>query len=189
MIPCSALNSPDGRVISSCDVRFLHTLSLEITRARTFPSVRCVKPVDEEQQLRRLGFLIHELHRLFNNPGLFPSLVHQVRFAALVGSDAELQLTQACNDLLIAEQIQKLHSISRTQWTRKTFNAGALNWENFLSDGAPGTGLQTQETIPKSSFQVIPAVGMRIVGDYEREEQEIIQHIHRVSRCYSLCPL
>jgi hypothetical protein len=136
---------------------------------------------DREKQLTRLNFVNHELRRLIDHPGLFPSQVVHVRFAALMGADSELQLTQACKDLLVAEQIQKLQEISRKQWTRRTFADGTLGWENFLLDGAIGTTFKVQKTMPKSAFQIIPTVGMRIVGDYEREEQEIVRFVQQVS--------
>lgn len=48
-------------------------------------------------------------------------------------------------------------------------------------NGAVGTALSSKQTVPKSSFQVIPAVGMRIVGDYENEENQLVSWIQEVS--------
>jgi hypothetical protein len=76
--------------------------------------------------------------------------------------------------------MRKIMRSSRKNETRKPYVDGSRTWENFLFDGAPGTPYRVIQTIPKSVFQVIPAVGMRIVADFEREEAEIVRFVEQV---------
>ena len=68
----------------------------------------------------------------------------------------------------------------RKETTRSSYVRGGKSWENFLLDGAPGTPFTVERTIPKSAVQIIPAVGMRIVTDFEKEEFEIVRFVELV---------
>jgi hypothetical protein len=156
-------------------------LSMEFIRARAYSLVIVVAEVDEEQQFARLRFLVHELRRLTQYPRLFRSANLAARFYALLGIDSRMQLGKACTDLLLEAEMRKIMRSSNKSDIRKSYVDGSRNWENFLLDGAPGTQFGVIHTIPKSIFQVVPAVGMRIVADFEREETEIVRFVEQVS--------
>ena len=149
-------------------------------RARGFPCADLVQDQNHERQRERLQFLTYEIDRLIHHPGLFPSPATQARFYAIIGLDAEIQFSQAYKELLLKAQMRRLAQTSRSRFTRVTFQPGSKNWENFLLDGGIGTSCQALQSIPKSVIQIIPAVGMRIIGDYEREENEIIRFVEEV---------
>lgn len=153
-------------------------------RARAEPFVKITKNLDQKIQIRRLQFIVHELTRLFRHPGLFPSGNEQVRFLAIVAIDSELDFREACGNLLIEAEIAKIDRISRESFARPLYVAGSKGWENFLlnmAPGAPEEPSQRAKTIPKSAFQIVPAVGMRVIADLEREEAEIVRYVQRAS--------
>lgn len=184
----TVLPTVNGRVQCPCSTEFLSTLSVEFIRARAYHMVMIVAKVNEEQQIVRLRFLIHELQRLMRYPRLFGSATVEARFLALLGVDSRMQFGKACTDLLLEAEIRKIVRSSHENETRKSYLDGSRNWENFLLDGAPGTPYGVIKTTPKSSFQIIPAVGMRIVADFEREEAEIIHFVEQVSLHDMSCP-
>src|ERR1700761_7072701 len=94
----------DGDILSPCTLTYLYMISLEVVRARSFALVSSISAPNPEKQIARLRFLVSELSRLFNHPELFPSLAAQCRFSAMIGADAELQLSQACKDLLLTSR-------------------------------------------------------------------------------------
>ena len=143
--------------------------------------VTVVTEVDQEEHIARLKFLIHELQRLICYPRLFRSANVEARFFSLLGADSRMQFGKACSKLLMEAEMRKIMRSSRKNETRKSFIDGSRNWENFLLDGAPGMQYTVVQTVPKSTFQMVPAVGMRIVADFEREEAEIIRFVEQVS--------
>jgi hypothetical protein len=154
---------------------------MEFIKARAYSMVIVVAEVKGEQQIARLRFLIHELQRLIEYPQLFRTADIEARFFALLGADSRVQFGKACTDLLLEAEMHNIMRSSHKNETRKCYVDGSRSWENFLFDGAPGTPYRAIQTIPKSVFQVIPAVGMRIVADFEREEAEIVRFVEQVS--------
>jgi hypothetical protein len=153
---------------------------MEFIKARAYSMVKVVSEVKDEKQIARLRFLVHELQRLIEYPRLFQTASIETRFFALLGADSRVQFGKACIKLLLEAEMRNIKRSSRKNETRKSYVDGSRNWENFLFDGAPGTQYQVIRTIPKSVFQVIPAVGMRIVADFEREEAEIVRFVEQV---------
>jgi hypothetical protein len=170
-----------GRVQSPCSTALLLTLSMEFFKASAYSMVAVVKEVNEERQIARLRFLTHELQRLIENPRLFPSANVEARFLALLGLESRNEFGKACSDLLLEAEMRKIMRSSLKNETRKSYVDGSKGWENFLLDGAPGMPFPVIQTTPKSVFQVVPAAGMRIVADYEREEAEILRFMEQVS--------
>ena len=157
------------------------TLALEVVRAWTFPFVYSTEPISEwDEQENRLEFLAYELERLFQNPELFPSIEVLARFAALMGTDAELQLSKATKDLLIVNEIQNLAEASEVEWTRTSYRAGTKPWENFLFNDGIGVVFTPEQTHPRSVFQVVPPAGMRIIGNASRHERAIVRWLRDV---------
>ncbi len=154
---------------------------MEFMKAKSYHLVAISLEVSEEEQIKRLKFLVDELQRLFQHPQLFQSNKTRARFFALLGVDSRLQFGKASSDLLVEAEIRKIMGSSRKNETRKSFLDGSRGWENFLLDGAPGTGFNYIQTLPRSVFQAVPAVGIRIVADFEREEAEIIRFVEQVS--------
>ena len=145
---------------------------LQVLRARAYTPVSLVRPHDDREQIRRLEFVCAEVRRLFHHPGLFPSLQNKTRFVALLASDSNLQFVQAVTVLLLRETMREFNEHSQDH-TRSSYLRGSKGWENFLLNGAPGLPLAHLRitTVPKTSFQVVPITGLRIVGDANREEQ------------------
>ena len=170
-----------GEVLRPCSMDFLLALCLEVMKARAF-RIMCVnKNIDLNVQNRRLRFLKHELSRLQQHPQLFESNAARVRFYASLGVDSRLQFSKACIDLLFKDETRRIMQFSRTDLARRTYLNGSKAWENFLLNGAPGTSINSTTTIPKSAYQIIPAVGLRIIADYEREEADIVRFVEQVS--------
>jgi hypothetical protein len=166
--------------LSSCSLRYLLMLLLELKKARAFSLVSSCGASDHEKQMDRLGFLTREISRLLKQPGLFPSDTSKARFFAILGADAELQFSQACKALLLKRELRNLERQSRVHLTRTAYLEGSCGWENFGFNGAPGSGFTSRRTNPESVFQVIPAVGIRILADWEREEAEIVRFVREV---------
>ena len=157
-------------------------------KARAYDLVSAVTELSEEEQARRqeeqimrLGFLVRELRRLLQTPQLFPSAAVRARFFAMLGVDSRLRFGEACKDLLLKAELCKIMRSARKNQTRKLYREDCRAWDNFLLNGAPGTPFEIIPTLPKSAFQVIPAAGMRIVTDFEREESEIVRWVEQVS--------
>ena len=166
---------------TSCSMRYLLMLLLELQKARAHALLRVSGASRDEKQLGRVQFLAREISRLLGRPGLFPSLNVKARFLSILAADAELQFSQACKALLLKRELRNLERQSRTQLTRATYKDGSCGWENFLLNGAPGSGFVSYRTTPESIFQVVTAVGMRILADYDREEAEIVKFVQEVS--------
>ncbi|OAL23703.1 hypothetical protein AYO20_10953 [Fonsecaea nubica] len=171
------LNS-EGHVVQVCSEEYLVTLGLEILRAKAFPLVKLVRPLDVDEQIRRLKFSSKEVLRLLRAPDLFPSPASRARFAAILALDANLQFVQAVKELLVRDIARDVNSFYLV-CARPMYQHGSKGWENFLLNMAPGTpiGLKRAETIPKSSYQVIPLGGLRIIGDAHREEEALAKWI------------
>lgn len=142
--------------------------------------------LDLQSQHDRLQFLQHEFDRLSKNPMLFPSPVVRCRFLVLCfHRDCEYQFSKSISDLLVNRQIRSVSRISRQYLTRSTYADQSYGWENFLLPGSPGVPLNSKETKPRSAFQVLPGVGMRICSDFSREENDIVQFVYGVSPLHS----
>lgn len=155
---------------------------MDFYRAMAQPFISIVNDTDLASDVRRLEFLVHEIRRLLDNPGLFPSEPARMKFLSLLGLDAGLQFSRACSDLLIEGQVSALEVSRNKNYSQVPYQAGLKSWENFLRNMAPGAPQDPSNrarTEPKSSFQMVPAVGLRIVADFEREEQGIIRYINR----------
>jgi hypothetical protein len=155
------------------------TLVLEVLRSRAYPLVKLVRSHNVGDQIRRLKFVYREIHRLFQHPELFPSPVVRALFVALLASDATLQFTQAVKGLLLRE-ITEDFALRSHMYTRPTYLPGSKGWENYLLNNAPGLPLKHLRvtTIPKTSYQVIPITGLRIIGDATREERHLANWIN-----------
>lgn len=199
--PCAhfadTLYAANDEVVATCSSDYLLSLGLEILRAKASPMVKVTKYVSHQEQVSRLQFISTETRRLFRHPGLFPSDSARVRFAALLALDSDLQFVEAVKELLLFDLQADLDKYNRGCYTRVDYQPGSKGWENFLLNMAPGAPPLSDEpihTIPKSAYQLIPAVGMRIVGDANRDEEvlhqwfervgfENVKHLHRVSNC------
>ncbi|RMD44186.1 hypothetical protein DV735_g1007, partial [Chaetothyriales sp. CBS 134920] len=143
---------------------------------------RGIIEMSKKDQLHRLELVNGEIRRLLDYPRLFPNSSIRVRFLAILSLDAELQFHQACANRLLKSQEQELEQVSREKVTRPRYMPGSKGWENFLLNKAPGAPDIRHRVItgPKSSFQVIPAIGSRIITDLEREEREIVEYVQKV---------
>lgn len=162
---------------SKCSIRYLLMLLLELKKARADTLLGVSRISNDKNKLRRLRFLASEIVRLLEQPDLFTSPKVRARFLAVLGADSELQFSQACKALLLKREVRNLERNWRSQLTRTPYKDGSCGWENFLLNGAPGSGFASHCTIPPSIFQVVPAVGMRIIADYDREEAEIVRFV------------
>lgn len=159
---------------------------MELCRTRAFVLASITSMPDIQQQHERIRFLEHEFGRLSRHPSLFPSHAIKHRFLVLCfHHDCEYHLLKSLSDLLVGRELRKLETASRTHLTRSTYVPQSHGWENFLLPGAPGIPLSSKATAPRSAFQVLPGVGMRICSDFSREENDIIQFVHAVSRPFS----
>ncbi|KIW87206.1 uncharacterized protein Z519_12108 [Cladophialophora bantiana CBS 173.52] len=151
---------------------------MEVLRAKAFPLVKLARPHEADDQIQRLQFLRTEILRLFRTPDLFPSPATKAKFAAILALDANLQFLQAVKELLLRDTVADIdfyiHHI-----TRRTYLFGSKGWENFFLNMAPGAPLRRERirTSPKSSYQIIPISGMRIIGDAIRQEQGLARWI------------
>ncbi|KIW76913.1 hypothetical protein Z517_09357 [Fonsecaea pedrosoi CBS 271.37] len=182
------LNS-EGQVVQVCSEEYLVTLGLEVLRAKAFPLVKLVRPLDVDEQIRRLKFSSKEVLRLLRAPDLFPSTGSRARFAAILALDANLQFVQAVKELLVRDIARDVNSYYLA-CARPMYQHGSKGWENFLLNMAPGTpiGFSRTETIPKSSYQVIPIGGIRILGDAQREEEALEKWISETPLPMSTAP-
>jgi len=174
----------NGRVQHECSIDFLLALSTELMRARAYKVVAVVRDTNEEEQIERLRFLIHELRRLTRHHHLFPSEAIKARFFALLGLDSSLQLERACVQLLLKAEFRNIAQYVRKTETRKSYLDGSRGWENFLLNGAPGFPRKFAQKIPKSAIQVLPGAGMRIIGELQREENDIVRFVNEVRLPY-----
>lgn len=169
--------------MATCSTDYLLSLALEVLRAKASPMVKLTKYVSTSDQISRLQFVSTETRRLFRNPDLFPSDPARVRFAALLALDSDLQFIEAVKELLLVDMQDDLNKYNRKMYTRPCYKDGSKGWENFLLNMGPGAPKRDEplETTPKSAYQLIPTVGLRIVGDANREEQGMAQWIQQVS--------
>jgi hypothetical protein len=169
----------DGVVIRPCTTGYLRYLCLELFRVSAIPLVRIVNDTDHDADENRAEFVVHEIKRLTLHPGLFPSELAQLRFQALIASDAELQFKAACSSLIIEAEISELEDLRRQLYSRPTYQPGMKGWENFLfnmAPGAPEDPSKRSTTAPGSSFQMVPVAGLRIAAEFEKEEREIVKY-------------
>lgn len=177
---------------------YLLSLGLEVLRAKASPMVKATRNISFQEQASRLQFVSTETRRLFQHPGLFPSESARVRFAALLALDSGLQFVEAVKEHLLFGLQRDLEEWNCQSDAQPSYEKGTKGWENFLLNKAPGvpkvTGENPRQTTPKSAYQLIPAVGMRIVGDANRVEafmQRWIDqvgiddaiHLHEISNC------
>lgn len=169
-------------VVRTCSLRYLHSLFMQICRARSFVLVAITKPMDAKRQAQRLKFLEYEISRLLQFPGLFPSNTARIRFLILCFHlDSEWQSVNAGSNLLIERQLQSIREKSDQYLVKPTYLKDSKGWENFLLPGAPGSNIGSSKSEPESAFQVLPAVGSRICSDFQREENDILAFAYRVS--------
>lgn len=181
----------DGVVMERCTVDYIHQLCLEALRAMASPLLRIIKDTNEDEDEDRLELVTHETQRLLQHPELFPSESIRVKFLALMALDSELQFQEACVMLLIEGEIHELDSVRRHEYSRPLYQPGTRGWENFLLNMAPGAPEDPSNraiTTPKSAFQMVPAVGLRILADFEREEQDIVRYIDQAPANYRVEP-
>ncbi|ETN43366.1 uncharacterized protein HMPREF1541_02525 [Cyphellophora europaea CBS 101466] len=181
----------NGVVIEQCTVEYLHHLCVEMLRAMAQPFVRLAKDTNEDEDEDRLEFIIHELKRLLLNPALFPSDSARVKLLALAALDSELQFQEACGNHIVENEVQELELVRRQAYSRPLYQPGTHGWENFLLNMAPGAPEDPSNraiSTPKSSFQMIPAVGLRILADFEREERDIVKYIEQAPTDYGVEP-
>lgn len=152
--------------------------------------------MSDDEQISRLEFVITEVQRLFQNPGLFPSDSARVRFAVALALDSDLHFAEAVKELLLTSLQGEIEKYNRQSYTRPSYKPGSKGWENFLLNTGPGAPKHNEppNTTPTSAYQLIPAVGMRIVGDANREEvvlahwiQQVrsgsLNYLHQISNC------
>jgi len=177
------LTQPDGKVTAACSTDYLVSLVLEVLRAKASPMVKLTQPtLSDEEQISRLEFVITEVQRLFRNPGLFPSDSVRARFAAALALDSDLYFAEAVKELLLSSVQNDIEKYNRETFTRPCYKPGSKGWENFLLNNGPGAPKDSEppNTTPASAYQFIPAVGMRIVGDANREEAIVANWIQQV---------
>ncbi|KAK5053167.1 hypothetical protein LTR84_002141 [Exophiala bonariae] len=173
-----------GKVVTTCSPEYLLSIGLEVLRAKASPIVKLTKYISFEEQALRVQFISTEVRRLFHHPGLFPSDSARVRFAALLALDSGLQFVEAVKEHLLSSLQRDMKHFNCESDAQPSYKKGTKGWENFLLNKAPGVPKTVNEdprqTAPKSAFQLIPPVGMRIVGDANREEANvhrwIVQH-------------
>jgi hypothetical protein len=83
------------------------------------------------------------------------------------------------------QEIQNLQEAWQKNVSRKGYLEGTRGWENFLLFDAPGVPHTSERTTPESMVQVLSPVASRIVGDYEREEREIVRFVQEVCHIFS----
>ncbi|KAI1612723.1 hypothetical protein EDD37DRAFT_317961 [Exophiala viscosa] len=173
----------EGKVVAPCSEDYLVSLVLEILRARAYPLVKLVRTHDMPAQVRRLQFISTEVRRLIRSPALFPSLSVRARFSALLASDANLQFAQSVKELLLHDVVGELDQFERDNFTRPTYQKDSKGWENFYLNMAPGapTKQPILKTTPLSSYQSVPIVGMRIIGDFCREDRLLRQWVRETT--------
>lgn len=174
----------DGVVLESCSVEYVHMVCIELLRARAFMLVRCQQELDSQSQIARLKFLMYEIKRLLLHQGLFPSPSARARFLALSAGSGSLKFLRTCSDLLADSEWHVYDDMWLKECSRPSYLQHSVGWENFLFNKAPGAALAPVKTVPKSSFQIIPAVTVRVMSDLEKERSEILGHIEKV--CGSL---
>ena len=170
----------DGSVVITADDKYLHVLVIEMHRAWAEDMITEVDTIDEDDILRRLRYLSAEIERLLENPDVFPSEEARVRFLAAISIDSELQHRSACTTLLLRAEFDAIQEYTEQEFTRPSYAEDCNGWENFLlnmAPGAPNDPTDRARTTPQTSFQMIPPVGMRIIGDLEREEREIEKYL------------
>lgn len=181
-------------MLKECTTEYLRHLYIELLRALARPFLSLTDQADnlgEAEYEDQLKMITYEIQRLLNHPLLFPSEAARVKFLALLALDSKLQFEEAISGLLIEAEIQELDDVRRQDYSRPSYLPGTHGWENFLLNMAPGGPEDPSNratTTPKSSFQMIPPVGMRIIGEFEREEREIVRFIEQYPGAYGVAP-
>lgn len=156
---------------------------MEIHRTRSFNPVSIVSEPDFQVQEQRLKVTIGEINRLLHFPDVFPSESVRTKFLALIALDSDLQFHGACTALLLQSELEAIDHISEKR-SKEIYSKYCVGWDNFLLNMAPGAPddlSNRAKTEPESSFQVVPAVGLRIVADLEREERDIVRYVEQAS--------
>lgn len=181
-------------MLEECTRDYLRHLCIELLRALAQPFLSLVHDVDENDQDEyedRLAMITYEIQRLLEHPLLFPSESTRVKFLALLALDSKLQFEEALSGLLIEAEIQELDDVRRQDYSRPLYLPGTHGWENFLlnmAPGAPEDPSNRASTTPKSSFQMLPPVGLRILAEYERQEQDVVRFIEKTAGLFAVTP-
>lgn len=167
----------DSIVVLPCSEKYLHILSVEISRAWAQPVAEEVNSIAADDAEQRTRFVLNEVGRLLDHPDLFPFNEARVRFLAMLTLDSELRFTVTYANLLIELELEDLEYITERDYSRKTYKEDCSGWENFLLNKAPGAPkdhTDRTETVPETSLQLLPPVAMRIVNDIVAEEKDIL---------------
>lgn len=170
----------DGIVQQPCSEDFLAVLCVQFCKAQSHQLISTLRELEELEQDQRLEFLAYEIERLLQHPELFPSQPTRVRFLAFLAADSRFQICEAISSLLMQSEMHTMQEMWRKNVSRKDYLEGTRGWENFLLFDAPGLPFSSTRTEPKSMVQLLPPVGARIVGDYEKEEREIVRFVQQV---------
>ena len=172
--------SGDGDLVSPVSETYLHVLGIEMLRAWSQAIIATAEDKEDEDAEERLTYVCFEMKRLLNHPELFPTNESRVRLLSLMALDVELQFQTACATLILKAELDAIESDTEADHTRPTYANELNGWENFLlnmAPGAPSDPTDRAHTMPKTSFQLLPPVGMRIVSDLEREEKDIQRYL------------
>lgn len=170
----------DDMVQHSCSEEFLIILCLEFCKAQSHSLISRIRDLEQEEQEQRLRFLIYEITRLLKHPQLFPSELLRVRFLTFLAVDSRFQMFEATSSLLMQNEVHVIQETWQKNISRKGYLKDTRGWENFLLSNAPGLSFTTDQTVPKSMVQIMPPIASRIVGDFEREEREILRFVEQV---------
>lgn len=150
---------------------------MELCRARSFTLNGTRDARSLYHQAQRLDFLAYELNRLFKYPKLFPTASTQARFMALsFDLDSEYNFLESCKTLVIQQALGSLDTESKGIIGRSLLGEEVYGWERFLLPRLAETGICIKPKDKSTSFQLLPAVGMRICADFVREESFISDH-------------
>lgn len=173
-------SADNGKVLRHCSHEYLVAITLEAFKAQAFPFASITRTLKIEEQRIRLESLIREVRRLKSNSKLFETedLAHQ--FFILLSIDSRILCTTVCKDLVYKDTFRRANKLWK-EFTKPSFHHGLKPWEQFLLNGSPASILKLPQTSPKSSTQIIPSAGMRVIHRMSAEIAGITRFFNEVS--------
>ncbi|KAK4952283.1 hypothetical protein LTR66_013766, partial [Elasticomyces elasticus] len=123
----------------------------------------------------RLKHVLRHSYHLHRHPELFEDLESYERFFHEMHALANqiIDRIEMCED----DEDEDLYDFGE-EWhqAHPTFKGGLMPWQQFMQNGAPGTMYRQPSIDPtsESSQQMIPHVGIRIIGTWKIEHSKIL---------------
>ncbi|KAI9715899.1 MAG: hypothetical protein M1812_005719 [Candelaria pacifica] len=160
-----------------CDINFLEVIVTDLNMIRD-KWVLKHEHISHQHAQECLEAIQMECDRLHDAPELFPNSATMSHFFELVYA-LSTQIMDAIAALRQKDQCFQAQVELELKKTRPTYVNGLKPWDQFLANGAPGSGsggVPPQRTI----FQVVPYGGIQLLQSWEKELKEVTEFLDNI---------